>query len=112
MQRRTLLGRSFGAGLALSLSLGAALTFLPACHAGAAGSGDEGFRLIHSDELAAMLKDTAHPVHLFDANGDAFRKRYGVIPGAAMLSHFKKYALSELPADKAAALVFYCANEH
>ena len=61
------------------------------------------------DELAARLE--ARSARAVDANGDATRARQGVIPGAALLSHYKKYALDELPPDRAGALVFYCANE-
>lgn len=61
------------------------------------------------DELAALLADgEAEPV---DANGNATRARQGVIPGATLLSDYRRYAIGELPADKATKLVFYCANE-
>ncbi len=60
------------------------------------------------DELAAMLaKHECQPV---DANGAGTRAKLGVIPGAVLLSDSDTYKLSELPADKAKALVFYCAN--
>ncbi len=60
-------------------------------------------------ELDAMIaKGACTPV---DANGDVTRKKRGVIPGAVRLSDYETYAASELPADKARALVFYCANE-
>ena len=45
-----------------------------------------------------------------DANGAETRTREGVIPGATLLSSSSQYTLSELPADKSARLVFYCAN--
>ena len=47
-------------------------------------------------------------VALFDANGLATRSKYGAIPGASLLSHYKSYSLKELPPAKAAKLVFYC----
>lgn len=47
-----------------------------------------------------------------DANGDATRKKMGVLPGAVLLSDSETFAASELPADKAKGLVFYCANTH
>jgi len=47
-----------------------------------------------------------------DANGEATRKKMGVIPGAVLLTDSEAFALSELPADKAKPLVFYCANTH
>lgn len=47
-----------------------------------------------------------------DANGDATRKKMGVLPGAVLLSDYETFTASELPADKAKGLVFYCANTH
>ena len=45
-----------------------------------------------------------------DANGEATRKRMGVVPGAVLLSDSESFQLSELPEDKDKPLVFYCAN--
>ena len=60
-------------------------------------------------ELEAMIaRGACTPV---DANGDATRKKRGVIPGAVRLSDYETYSAAELPADKARPLVFYCANE-
>jgi rhodanese-related sulfurtransferase len=60
-------------------------------------------------ELDALIaKGACTPV---DANGDVTRKKRGVIPGAVRLSDYETYSAKELPADKARALVFYCANE-
>lgn len=60
-------------------------------------------------ELDAMIaKGACTPV---DANGDATRKKRGVIPGAVRLSDYETYLPAELPADKTRPLVFYCANE-
>lgn len=50
----------------------------------------------------------AHSATVVDANDGDTRKEYGVVPGAVLLSSSKDYALSELPADKATRLVFYC----
>lgn len=61
------------------------------------------------DELAKQLDaKAARPV---DANGDKTRKDIGFIPGAVLLTDYETYAATELPADKAQPLVFYCANE-
>lgn len=60
-------------------------------------------------DLDAMLAKGACTA--VDANGEATRKKRGVIPGAVQLSDYETYAASELPADKAKPLVFYCANE-
>lgn len=60
------------------------------------------------DELdASLAKSECQPV---DANGDRTRKKMGVIPGAVLLTDSDTFQASELPADKAKPLVFYCAN--
>lgn len=62
-------------------------------------------------ELEAKL--AAGNCQAVDANGDGTRKKLGVIPGAVLLTDSETYSpKSELPADKAKSLVFYCANEH
>jgi len=96
------------------LAVPLALFLLPACvhAAGGAGAG-EGFRLIGSAELSSRLKDKDHPVHLFDANGDGFRRKHGTIAGATLLTSYSSYDVAKtLPEDKSAPLVFYCANPH
>lgn len=60
-------------------------------------------------DLAARLADGSCTV--LDANTRPVRVRNGAIPGATLLSHYRDYALGELPADKQRALVFYCAND-
>lgn len=55
----------------------------------------------------AIAKGDCVPV---DTNGEATRKKMGVVPGAVLLTDSEDYKLSELPADKSKALVFYCAN--
>lgn len=47
-----------------------------------------------------------------DANGTVTRKKMGVVPGAVLLTDSDTFQVSELPADKAKTLVFYCANTH
>ncbi len=56
--------------------------------------------------VAAALKDKK--IVAVDANGAETREKYGVVPGAVLLTDHRTYALTELPADKASALVFYC----
>ena len=56
-----------------------------------------------------LAKQECQPV---DANGDGTRKKLGVIPGAVLLTDSEMFAPSELPADKAKPLVFYCTNQH
>jgi rhodanese-related sulfurtransferase len=68
------------------------------------------FKLIGAKDLAAALKSDNPPVVL-DANNADTRAKYGVVPGAILLSNYKKYDLAKtLPADKTKSLVFYCAN--
>ncbi|HEX4450954.1 MAG TPA: hypothetical protein VH143_08805 [Kofleriaceae bacterium] len=45
-----------------------------------------------------------------DCNMDTMRKKLGVLPGAITVSEDDSYAASELPADKTAKLIFYCAD--
>jgi rhodanese-related sulfurtransferase len=58
------------------------------------------------DELVQLLARQA--CQAVDANGDATRRRMGVLPGAVLLTSAD--SIDELPADKARGLVFYCAN--
>lgn len=60
------------------------------------------------DQLDTMVTNNeCVPV---DANGEQTRKKMGVIPGAVLLTDSDTFSASELPADKAKPLVFYCAN--
>jgi hypothetical protein len=60
------------------------------------------------DQLDADVQaKAATPV---DCNGERTRKKMGVVPGAIIISDEDTFAAAELPADKAAKLVFYCAN--
>lgn len=70
----------------------------------------EAFKLIGAADLAAELK-SPNPPAVFDANNADTRSQYGVIPGAVLLTNYKKFDLKKtLPEDKSKALVFYCAN--
>ena len=62
------------------------------------------------DELDAKLANG--DCQAVDANGEATRKKMGVIPGAVLLTDSESFSTSELPKDKARTLVFYCANAH
>lgn len=95
----------------------ALLVFLlvaPACDRGdraapQAEPAEHAIATVTVDELAGLLAEgRAEPV---DANGVPTRERQGVIPGATLLTSYRTYALSELPAEKTTKLVFYCANE-
>lgn len=57
-------------------------------------------------DLASALKDKR--AIAVDANGAETRQKFGVVPGATLLSDHRNYALSELPSDKQQPLVFYC----
>lgn len=64
--------------------------------------------LVSIDELDQKLaKGGCVPV---DANGTGTRKKMGIVPGAVLLSDSEAFSLSELPADKAKELVFYCGS--
>lgn len=65
---------------------------------------------LDAETLARLLRERPK-VELFDANGEATRAKYGVIPGAKLLSHYARYDVRrELPADKDAKIVFYCGS--
>lgn len=68
------------------------------------------FKLINTTQLNKMLAAKDTKTHVYDANNTETRTKYGSIPGAHMLSSSKDYALTELPTEKNAALVFYCAD--
>ncbi len=80
------------------------------------GSGEEQslntFKLIHVADLKALLAERGNKVHVYDANIDVTRQRYGTIPGATLLASDENYPLSVLPPNKHAILVFYCADRH
>ena len=73
----------------------------------------ENFQIIRVDALASMIADSNSHVNIYDANGSGLRSTAGVIPGAHLLTSDDKYDVAnELPADKSAKLVFYCADLH
>ena len=45
-----------------------------------------------------------------DCNGESTRKKFGIVPGAVLVADEETFAASELPADKARKLVFYCSG--
>jgi len=68
-------------------------------------------RLIEVSELEVLQRTSKSAVTVLDANDEEFREKNGVIPGARLLSSFNKYDVQkELPADRDAPLVFYCAD--
>jgi hypothetical protein len=73
----------------------------------------ENFNIIHVSQLEALLRDSNSHVHIYDANHWALRTRAGMIPGARPLSSADHFDVAdELPTDKNATLVFYCADLH
>lgn len=67
------------------------------------------FANVTADELAGLIESKkAVPV---DANDASIREKYGIVPGAVLLSNATGFEASELPADKGSKLVFYCGNE-
>ena len=71
------------------------------------------FAVIRVDALSLLIADSNSHVNIYDANGWELRSRAGVIPGAHLLTSDDKYDVAkELPAEKSAKLVFYCADLH
>ena len=77
----------------------------------ACGADLSGLQILSVEELAARTASGAQ-LTLCDANNEDTRQRFGVIPGATLLTHYRDYDVaSELPADQGASLVFYCHSE-
>jgi hypothetical protein len=71
----------------------------------------DSFKLIRVAQLAALRANPGSHVVVLDANDRQDRERYGVIPGAWLLSSPDHYNVAaELPPNKNTRLVFYCAN--
>jgi len=60
------------------------------------------------DEVDHAL--AANEAKAVDCNGDATRKKMGVVPGAILVTDDESFAATELPPDKTTKLVFYCAD--
>ena len=61
------------------------------------------------DDVATAIAANDGSISVFDANHrETFDEHH--VPGAKWV-HYDDYAASELPADHASRLVFYCANE-
>jgi len=89
--------------------VGAMGLFMGACFLVACTADTSGLTTLTVPQLAALLADNAASV--LDANGAPTREKYGIIPGASLLSNYSDYdAAAELPADKARRLVFYCSS--
>lgn len=93
------------AGCAFAFDLGALLNNKP--------KQPDKFAVIRVDRLASLMADSNSHVNIYDANPWGLRSRAGVIPSAHLLTSRDKYDVAgELPADKSAKLVFYCADLH
>jgi hypothetical protein len=95
----------FGKIAALALAV-AALAGVAACTK--SGEEREPFGRLGVDDVAGKLGQPG--VFVYDNNAKE-RFAAGHLPGATWLDYDDVKA-SDLPADKAATLVFYCANEH
>jgi rhodanese-related sulfurtransferase len=89
----------------LAITLLAGAVALTGCHRAAEKAG-AGVTIVTVSEVARFVREKSAVV--FDANGAETRQKYGVVPGAVLLSNSKTYSLSELPSEKSTKLVFYC----
>lgn len=71
-------------------------------------SANEGFGEMTPQEVMAALKQK--DVYIYD-NNDLERWKQSHVPGAKWL-HPMDYQAKDLPANKNAILIFYCANPH
>ena len=67
---------------------------------------------ISVQQVQQLIDSKVKNVAILDANNEDARKDAGVVPGAILLTSYSKYALTELPKDKNATLVFYCYNSY
>jgi rhodanese-related sulfurtransferase len=81
----------------------------PLASASAGGVSAGALQKVSVDEVAALIE--AKQIQPVDANGADTRKEYGTLPGAVLLTNYRSFDLSELPADKSKELVFYCGGE-
>ncbi len=73
----------------------------------------DNFKVIYVADLVKLMNDPSSHVNIYDANGPGLRNTAGIIPGAHLLKSDDSYDVAkELPANKNALLVFYCADRH
>jgi len=71
----------------------------------------EGLDTLTVAELTEVLVNEPATI-VCDANTPDTRSRFGILPGARLLSNYRDYdPAGELPADKGHPLVFYCHSE-
>jgi hypothetical protein len=77
------------------------------------GSKDEAFGRMTVEDVEAKLKEAKEgkaAFYVFDNNAKSVFDK-GHLPGAKWVDH-ENIQAADLPTDKEATLVFYCANEH
>lgn len=74
------------------------------------GADTSGLNTLTVAQVSDLMASDGEAV-VCDANGADTREKYGVVPGAVLLSHYADYDVSELPAEKTRKVVFYCASE-
>jgi rhodanese-related sulfurtransferase len=89
----------------------ASVLALAGCNKGGAAGDDPhaAFKDLSVDEVSSLVTDKKAVA--VDANNADTRQKLGVLPGAVLLTSYDKFATSELPADKATKLVFYCGGQ-
>lgn len=78
-------------------------TFLTACASGRAAD-------VSVSAVQQFVSAKPANVTIVDVNDEETRTEKSMVPGATKLSSYDKYAMSELPADKSATIIFYCYN--
>jgi hypothetical protein len=97
---------------AMTLALAVQASALDLAKLLANNEGPDKFQIIHTADLAKLMAVPNSKVQIYDANRPSTRERFGVIPGAHLLGSYDHYDVSkELPSDKSAKLVFYCADQ-
>lgn len=65
--------------------------------------------IVSVDETSKLI--TEKKAVAVDANNTETRSKFGVIPGAILLSNSGQYETKELPSDKDTNLIFYCGGK-
>lgn len=112
MNRTKLVGTIVGMGfMALcACSTPASSSSQSASASGKAAGHESELASMTPDEVEARIAKNDGSFYVYDNNNKAVYDK-GHLPGAKWLD-FAEVKESDLPSDKAATLVFYCANEH
>ncbi len=108
---RALPSRNFLLTAVMSTVVFIAIVFAGVTYAGDATK-EIAVKEISVKEVKQFVDSKAKNVAILDANNSEARADAGVVPGAIQLTSYNKYALTELPQDKATTLVFYCYNPY